>query len=247
MATVIDTSERRAARIGGIAYVAIIVLAAFAYFVVLGDLVEPDDAAATAANLRDSETAFRIAVVALVAVIFADVVVAWALYVFLRRADRDLALLAAWFRLMYTAIAGASLLALLVAQRLAEGAADLSALDVSQRESQAALFVDAYYYGWTLGLTCFGVHLLLVGLVIVKADYVPRLLGILVVVAGVGYLIQNLASVVLANYDDYEGFFMLLLVVMSVPGEFSLAGWLLLRGTRIAPPPTEDLDREPIR
>jgi Domain of unknown function (DUF4386) len=235
MATVIDTSERQAARIGGIAYVAIIVLAAIAYFVVLGDLIEPDDAAATAANLRDSETAFRIAILALVGVIFADVVVAWALYVFLRRANRDLALLAAWFRLVYTAIAGASLFALLVAQQLAEGAADLSALDVGQRESEAALFVDAYYYGWSVGLTCFGVHLLLVGRVIVKADYVPRLLGTLLMVAGVGYLIQNLASIVLTDYDDYEGFFMLLLVVMSAPGEFSLAGWLLLRGTKVDP------------
>jgi hypothetical protein len=244
---VTDISRRRAAQIGGIAYLAIIILAAFAYFGILGDLIDPDDAAATAGNLRDSETLFRLAVVALMVVVFADVVVAWALYVFLKAADRSLALLTAWFRLVYAAISGASLLALLVAQQLAEGSDELSALDLGQREALTTLFTDAYDYGWSLALTCFGVHLVLLGALIVEADYAPRLLGMLLMVAGLGYLIANLASVLLSDFEDYEGFFMLLLVVMAVPGEFSLPAWLLLRGAKTKPPPAEDLERKPTR
>jgi hypothetical protein len=227
-----DVSERQAARIAGLAYVAIIVLAFFANFFVLDRLIEPDDAATTVSNVRDSETSFRIAIAAFVVVTFADAVVAWALYVFLRRANRDLALLTAWFRLLYAAIFGTALLALLIALRFVNGTSGLSALEADQRNAQAKLFLDAFNDGWALALTFFGVHLLLLGVVILKSDYVPRLLGILLVVAGVSYLVRNLASVLVTNFEDYKEFSLLLVVVLAVPGEFGLPAWLLLRGAK---------------
>jgi hypothetical protein len=225
-----DISQRQAARIAGSAYVIISVLALFANFYVLDRLTQPGDAAATVSNIADSEGLFRSGVVALIAVFVADAVVAWALYIFFKPVSRDLSLLTAWFRLLYTAMSGIALLNLAVVVLLVAGADAATALGAGQRDAQAMLFLDAYDYGWAIALVCFGVHLVLLGFLALRSDYAPRIIGILLVVAGLGYLVNSLARFLLLNYEDYSDFFFLLVAVPAIAGEFSLTGWLLLRG-----------------
>jgi hypothetical protein len=227
---IVDISQRQAARIAGSAYVIISVLALFANFYVLDRLTQPGDAAATVSNIADSEGLFRSGVVALMAVFVADAVVAWALYIFFRPVSRDLSLLTAWFRLLYTAMSGIALLNLAVVVLLVAGADAATALGAGQRDAQAMLFLDAYDYGWAIALVCFGVHLVLLGFLALRSDYAPRIIGILLVVAGLGYLVNSLARFLLLNYEDYSDFFFLLVAVPAIAGEFSLTGWLLLRG-----------------
>jgi len=226
--------QRRAALIAGLAYVIITVLSLFAISVLDGP-TEPDNPAATVENIVNSEVLFRSGIVAFIIVLIADVVVAWALYIFFQRTSRELSLFAAWFRLVYVAIAAAALLNLLVVLKLVDGTGYSTALESMQRDAEAMLSLDAYNYGFFLGLVFFGVHLLLLGFVMVKSDYAPSLLGFLVVLAGLGYVLINLARVVLPNYRDYEDLFLLLLVVLAVPGEFGLIGWLLWRGGKARP------------
>jgi Domain of unknown function (DUF4386) len=225
-----DLSQRQAARVAGSAYLIISVLALFATFFVREGLTEPGDAAATVGNIADSEALFRGGIVALMVVFVADAVVAWALYVFFRRVNRDLSLLTAWFRLLYTAMSGIALLNLAVVVLLVGGADATTALGAGQRDAQAMLFLDAYEYGWAIALVCFGVHLLLLGFLVLRSDYAPSIIGILLVMAGLGYLVDSLARFLLLNYEDYSDFFLLLVAVPAVAGEFSLIGWLLLRG-----------------
>jgi Domain of unknown function (DUF4386) len=183
----------------------------------------------------NSEALFRSGLVAFIIVLIADVVVAWALYVFFQRTSRELSLLAAWFRLVYVAIAAAALLNTLVVLKLVDRTGYSTALEKGQHEAQVMLSLDAYNYGFFLGLVFFGVHLLLVGFVMVKSDYAPSILGVLVALAGLGYVVINLARVVLPDYRDYEEPLLLLLVVLGLPGEFGLIGWLLWRGGKTRP------------
>ncbi len=69
----------------------------------------------------------------------------------------------------------------------------------------------------------------------IRSDYAPSILGILVALAGLGYVLINLARVVLPNYRDYENLLLLLLVVLALPGECGLVGWLLWRGGKARP------------
>jgi hypothetical protein len=225
-----DLSQRQAARIAGFAYVIIIVLAFFANFYVLDRLREPGDAAATFSNIADSEGLFRSGVVAFMAVFVADAVVAWALYIFFRRVNRDLSLLTAWFRLLYTAMFGIALLNLAVVVLLVGGADAATAVGVGPRDAQAMLFLDAYEYGWAIALVCFGVHLALLGFMVLRSDYAPSVIGILLMMAGLGYLVDSVARLLLLNYEDYSDLFLLLVAVPAIAGEFSLTVWLLLRG-----------------
>jgi hypothetical protein len=163
-------------------------------------------------------------------VFVADAVVAWALYIFFRRVNRDVSLLTAWFRLLYTAMSGIALLNLAIVVLLVGGADTATALGAGPRDAQALLFLDAYRYGWAIALVCFGVHLVLLGFLVLRSDYAPSIIGILLVLAGLGYLVDSLARFLLLNYEDYSDFFTLLNFVPAVAGEFSLTGWLLLRG-----------------
>jgi hypothetical protein len=224
--------QRRAALVGGFAYLALNALALYANFFVLERLTVPDDAAATVSNIVSSELLFRSGVAAFVIVLMADVVVAWALYVFFQPASRELSLLAAWFRLVYAAIAAAALLHLLAVVNLVAAAGTRTALEAGQRDAQAMLSLNAYDLGWRIGLVAFGIHLLLLGVVMVKSSTAPSLLGILVAVAGAGYVIRHLALILLPGLEDYQDLSLLLLAVLAVPVEFGLPVWLILRGGR---------------
>jgi len=94
------------------------------------------------------------------------------------------------------------------------------------------LSLDAYHSGWRIALVFFGAHLLLVGALMVKADFAPTVLGVLVAVAGVAYVVLNLAPSLLSSYDDHQDLYFLLLAVMAIPGEFGLTGWLLWHAAR---------------
>lgn len=225
-------SPPQAARIAGVTYVFIIILAFFANFFVLNRLVVPDDAAATVANIASSTSLFRSGIVAFLAVTFADVVAAWALYLYFRRERRDLSLLAAWFRLVYVALFGAALLCLVVALQLVDGPGTETALATGERAAQAMLFLDTFVYGWGIGLVCFGIHLLLLASMMVKSAHVPTALGVLLAVAGLGYIVDNTARLMLPGYDSYSALFMAIGIVPAVIGEFSFTGWLLLRGAK---------------
>jgi hypothetical protein len=221
--------QRRAALIAGLAYVILTVLALFAIRVLDGS-TQPDNPAATVEHIVNSKALFRSGLPAFFIVLIADVVVAWALYVFFQRTSRELSLFAAWFRLVYVAIAGAALLNLLAVLKLVDGAGYAAALEAGQRDVQVMLSLDAYVYGWSIGLVAFGVHLLLLGIVIAKSSYAPRILGILVVAAGVGYVLRHLALVLLPNFEDYQDLSLLLVAVLAVRVEFGLPVWLLWRG-----------------
>ena len=225
-------SPRRAAAVAGLAYALIIVLGGFVTFFVFGRVIRQDAAAAAVRTLVDSDVLFRGGLVGFVVVLIADVVVAWGLYVFFQRTSRELSLFSAWFRLVYVAIAGAALLNLVVASSLATGDGYAAALGSGQRDAQVTVFLDAFNYGWRISLVFFGLHLLLLGFVMVRSDYAPSLLGRLVSLAGLAYAASNLAMVLLAGQQSAARLALLVLVVLAVPGEFGLVGWLLWRAAR---------------
>ena len=222
-------SERQAARIAGYAYLAIAGLSIFANFFVRVRLIEPDDAAATAGNIMDSETLFRIGLLSFLIVFVLDVVVAWALYLFFKPINTDVSLLTAWFRLTYAVLFGGALV-FFFALELVSGADYLGAFETGQREAQVTLYLDAFNDLWLIGLLCFGIHLALLGYLILESGHIPTALGILLVLAGTAYVINTLANTLLSNYDDYEAVFVTIVAVPSVIGELAFPIWLLLRG-----------------
>ncbi|WP_261304293.1 DUF4386 domain-containing protein [Paenibacillus andongensis] len=224
------------ARIAGIGLLLMAILAMFSNFSVLEGLIIPHDAAATVNNLIANEMLFRSGFISFIIVLILDLLVAWALYVLLKPVNKNLAMLAAWFRLVYTAIFGIALSNLLNVLPLLRGAEYLKAFTTDQLKlyAQVMLLIDAFKNGWLIGLVFFGFHLLFVGYLIIKSGgYIPRIIGIFLILASAGYVIDSLAHFLLPNYADYQTIFQLIVAVPGVIGELSLAFWLLIKGVRV--------------
>ncbi len=228
--SIADGAPRRAALTAGVGYLVIFVLAIFANFVVVNGLIESGDAAATAQNIIDSEGLFRAGIVAFAIVFVIDVVVAWALFILFRSVSRDVSLLAAWFRLVYTVFLGVALIFLFVALQLLSGDGYLDAFESGQLDAHVLLAVDAFNYAWLIGLLCFGVHLIVIGYLVVASRWAAPALGYVLMVAGAAYIVDTIARAALADYADFENVFLAIVAVPSVIGELSFAVWLLRKG-----------------
>jgi hypothetical protein len=179
-----------------------------------------------------SEGLFRAGLVAFTVVFVVDVVVAWALYVLFRSLSRDVSLLTAWFRLVYTVLLGVALIFFFIALELLSGADYLSVFGPGQVDAHALLAVDAFNYAWLIGLVCFGVHLILLGYLVVASGWTAKALGYVLMVAGAAYIIDTLARAVIADYADVENLFLAIVAVPSVVGELWFTLWLLLKAGR---------------
>lgn len=218
------------ARIAGGLYIVILVAGIFAEFFVRSGLVVAGDAAATAANIVASEGLFRMGIVADLLMIASDIAVGLLFYLLLRPVSQGLALLAAFFRLAQAAILGANLLNLLVALELARPAAGAAGLGAGPAQALALLFIRAHGIGYALGLIFFGIYLFILGALILRSGYIPRVLGGMLMLAAAAYLADSFAQVLLANYAAYAWIFGPAVFVPALVAELALALWLLVRG-----------------
>jgi Domain of unknown function (DUF4386) len=220
-------SRRRAARIAGVSYLAMFVLAIFANFFVREGLIEPGDAAGTIANIEGSMGLFRLGLLAFVVIFVLDVVVAWALHVVFRGVNRDISLATAWFRLLYTALLGVALVSMFQVIQLLAGDS-LGFLTHEQASAQTMIELTSFESAWLVGLVAFGIHLAMLGLLIVRSGLVARALGYVLVVAGLAYVLDTLARGMLTDYEAVGGLFLLAVALPSMIGEGWLGLWLLL-------------------
>jgi hypothetical protein len=222
-----DPSIRQVGLIAGVGILAMAALSGFGIFYVGEGLVTQGDAARTVEDIAASDGLFRWGTASLYAVVVLDVVVAWALFRFFSPVSSGLARLAAWFRLAY---AGVFMLAI---GQLA-GIPDLVASDqysgvftAEQIQGQTLLKTDAFDDLWMAGLILFGIHLALVGYLAYRSGYIPKVLGVLLIIAGAGYVFDSVASTVLASPPGS-------VATVTFLGEFLLALWLVARGRRIS-------------
>jgi len=229
-----DISLRQAARIAGFSYlIFIFILGGLANFVARQNLIVPGDAATTASNIMASESLFRMGIAGTVINLVADAVIAWALYVFLKPVNRSLSLLAGWFRLLFVAFAGIALLALLFVLLLISGADYLTVFETGQLQAQVMLLVGAHDFAFNISYVFFGIHIFLLGYLILKSDYVPRILGVLLIVASLGYQIDSFASFLSSDYADNEALFFVFVAAPAIVAELSLTLWLLIKGVKV--------------
>ena len=218
-----DISQRKAAIVAGLGLLIMTIFAIFANFFVLESFIVPGDSAETANNIIVNEGLFRTGIYSLLIVAILDLVVAWALYVFLKPVNKSLSLLVAWFRLVYAAIFGIALHNLFSVLLLLGGADYLAVFETDQLHAQVMLSLRAFSDGWDIGIVFFGLHLALLGYLVFKSGYIPRILGALLVIAGLGYLIDSFVVFLLPNQE-------MTIAMFTFIGELLFMFWLLLKG-----------------
>lgn len=224
--------NKKTARIAGGLYLTIIVAGIFAEFFVRQSLIVPGEATTTARNIMAAEGFFRLGIAADLIMIMADVALALLFYVLLKPVSQALSLLAAFFRLGQATILGLNLVNLFFVLQLLNGAGYLAVFSPDQLHGLGLLFLTGHSLGYTIGLVLFGLSLLILGYLVYQADYFPRFLGVLLIVAALGYLIDSFANFLLPTYANYETIFALVVFLPAFVGELSMCLWLLVKGVK---------------
>ncbi len=182
------------------------------------------DAATTAAQLRANDGLFRLGFAAYLVEAFSDVVLAWLFYVLLRPVDRDLALLSAFFGLVSMTLFAVTKMFYFFAPTFLRGSPYLTAFPPEQHEAFAGLFLSIYAGLSGLFMLFYGTAWILRGWLTFRSTYLPRLLGVLMIAAGLGFVAKNLTRVLAPAYSSD-----LLLAPMFL-NAVAVAIWMLAKG-----------------
>lgn len=210
-------SLRRASLTAGIALALMAVLAAFAVFGATNPSITAGDAAKTAQDIAQSQTLFRWGIACMIVVVVLDIIVASALRTLFASVNASISNMAAWFRVAYAAVYLVAILQLVIA------------LGLLGDPNQAARAIDAYNTIWLVGLILFGVHLLLVGYLAYRSGFMAKVFGILLALAGLGYVADGFVAVLVSGDTVSVGQF-------TFVGEVALIFWLLIKGRRLTSP-----------
>jgi hypothetical protein len=225
-----DTSPQAYARVGGLLYLIIIVAGVLGELFVRGRIVVSGDAAATASNIMASPLLWRIGIVGDLIMHACDVPLMVIFYVLLRPVNRTLALLALLFNLIQTAVLVANKLNLLMPLFLLGNSDYLKAVEPRQLHMLSYLFIRLHGHGFSVGLIFFGFTALVLGYLIFKSGYLPRVLGVLMQIAGLCYLTNSFTLLLAPAVADRM--FPLILLPPFV-AELSLCLWLLAKGVNV--------------
>ena len=220
---------RQAALVAGFAYLLSPVTTA--EFSIYPKLIIPGNIEQTFQNIAVHRVLFATAILCYVITFIEDVVIAWALYILLVPVHRSLSLLTAWFRLLYTAIAIFAVLNLVTVYRLVNTPDYLTFFEPVALRAQVKLLLNSFRYDWSISLAIFGIHLVLLGYLIYRSTYIPRILGIVLIIDGLGWVIDSLQPYFYPN--AHLGF-----LFVTFLGELWFMLWLLIRGWKIQEPTT---------
>ena len=225
----IMNSPKKIARMAGFLYLAYFVAFFLADNGVHSTAVGSTDAAATAQNIMASEGQFRIGFVSFILAAVLFLLSAWALYVLLKPVNKDLALLLVLLNLAGVAIKCVSLLSEFAALLLLSGADYLQAFPADQLQALAILFLKLYQTGFMIAQIFFGAWLLPLGYLVFKSGFLPRILGILLIIDCFAILIWFFQFFLFPDYKafSYPG------LAVSFIAEALLCLWLLIKGVNV--------------
>ena len=172
---------------------------------------------------------FRLALVVALISAFLFLMAAWGLYVLLRPVNQHLALLFLLLNAVGVATQCASMFPLIAALLLGDGASRMQAYSAPQLEGLAFLSIDLYKTGFVTAQLFFGTWLFPLGYLVYKSGFLPRFLGVLLVLDGIGVLIWFLQALLLPAHPaiSYPAF------VLGFVAEVGLGLWLLVKGVKV--------------
>jgi hypothetical protein len=201
----------------------------FASFHAIPKLLAASSAAQTTQNILASPGLFAGAIFAMLSNFVGDILAAWGLYVLLRPVNASWSLLVAWFRVVYTAIGLTAVLNLVTAHDLLADPDSLAAMGQAARDVHVHAALIAFQAQFGFSLILFGLYLAMLGWLFFRSGYLPKWLGLVLVIDGVGWV----ASQSLPYLFPHRDFGFLLATSL---GELVLLIWVIGWGLRLKEP-----------
>lgn len=226
------SSIKKQARRAGLLYLLLGVIAPFGLMVIPGRLIVTGDATATADRIRASESLFRLGMGAELIPQIIVIFLVLALYRLFKGVDENLA----WQVVILGALVSVPIMFVNVLNEIAaltliKGPDFLSMFDPTERDALAYLFLRLHTYGIDIASIFWGLWLFPFGLLVIRSGFIPRIFGVLLIIAGFGYLVSAFVTLLLPEYAHAIGQIAIILEMGEVPIIF----WLLIWGARPRP------------
>lgn len=223
----------KAARIAGLIYSLMVLTGPFSLIYVPNKLIVRGNAAATSANILAHETLFRVSIVAdlIGSVIFIFTVMA--LYRLFRNVSATHATQMVAVVLVSAAVGFLNVLNNLAALTLFRGVNFLTVFDKPQRDALGMLFLHLYGRGIAINEIFWGLWLFPFGLLVMRSRFLPRILGMLLIVNCFAYVALSLTSLLAPAYLDVVSRY----AFPAQLGELWIMLWLVIMGAKVRPAP----------
>ncbi|MCH8837366.1 MAG: DUF4386 domain-containing protein [Candidatus Marinimicrobia bacterium] len=220
-----ESSPLIVARIAGILYLLMAPFGVFGILYVRANLIVPGDAATTANNIMASEALFRSGIVSALITQIIFILLVLFLYRLLKPVNRNHALLMVVLALVGIPIAMLNELNQFAALHLLSGADYLTAFTTDQLHTQVLFFLNLHSDGILIAQIFWGLWLFPLGLLVFKSGFLPRFLGVLLVIGCFGYVIDSFALILFPGFKPIAQF--------TFIGELLLPLWLLIKGVNV--------------
>jgi len=222
-------SINKTARISGALYLIIAVCGGFGFFGGFESLIVSGDANATANSILESVFIFRLGAVADSFVFLLEIILTVLLFKIFEHVNKTYSSIAAYARVAMTTMIGMNILNKLIVLHLLSGADYLIVFNQDQINALVLLFLNAYSYVSLIWGIFFSLHLLVIGYLIIKSTFFPKVLGYLFYFAAAGYFIDSVGFILLPQYEAIYTW----VVLSTIPAELSFALWLAIRGINV--------------
>ncbi len=214
---------QRYARVAGLLFLVSLVAGGFGEAYVPSKLIVSADPAATVANIKNFDFLYRLGFAAFLIESLCDATLALLLYALLKPVSKELSLLAAFFGLLATALFAAAEL-FYFAPTIILKATYLNSFSADQLNSLVLLSLKFYSYGGMILTAYYGMSWIVRGYLMFRSGYLPKFLGVLMTIGGVGFVARNFLLTLAPAYASD------LLLMLMFPGGLIMTAWLLIKG-----------------
>jgi len=223
-------SINKLARVAGFLYLIIIFAGGFAEAFVREGLTVSGNAAATAQNILASEQMYRFGFVADLVVLIAGTILSLIFYILFKPVNRHLSLLALIFSILASAVMALNLVNQLAPLVLLHSPSYLKAFSIEQLQTLSLFFLKLQSQGYGISLLFFAFYFPIIGYLVYKSGFLPRILGVIYTLAGIGYLINSLAMFLTPQLTVYLFPYVLLPAFI---GESFMSLYLIIKGVNV--------------
>ena len=221
--------HQQQARLAGGLYMLIAIIGGFCIGYIPSVLFGSPDALELTNNILKNLGLFKIAILGDLMVILIELFLSVILYKLFRSIHDTISRVALYARLGMVMIMGANLLNYLIPFYLI--ISDTSALPGQQKEALTQLFIEGHQFGVFVWGFFFGIHLLLLGYLVFRSRYVPRILGVLMMIGSLGYTVESMFKLTFTSHP-IENVVINVLLGFAIVGEVSFAIRMLIKGVR---------------
>ena len=221
--------NNKLARTAGFLYLVTIIAGGFAEAVVREGLTVSHDAAATAHNILSSEQMYRFGFVADLVTLVCGTIVSLIFYILFKPVNKNGSLLALIFSITAGSVMAVNLLNQLAPLLLLHNTGYLNAFTPEQLQTLSLFFLNLQSQGYNISLLLFAFYFPIIGYLVYKSNFLPRILGIIYTLAGVGYLVNSLSWFL---YPHLASHLFPYILLPAFIGESSMCLWLIFKGVK---------------